>query len=301
MRGLNLRPTRTTNYELGFTQQVGDMLSFDVTAFYRDIKDLVQMVPQAVDIASGYQNYYVRDNVDFATTKGLEVSVNMRRYQRLAINGNMTLQDARGTGSYPDANRGIVGAPVVAGQPYTPKNISPLEFDRPFIANLNLDYRFGDNDGPAILSNFGVNVLLTYQSGRPFTRGAGNPASVGISQQGSGDARFRTPVEPLGSSSMPASFNVDMRVDKSFTIYDRLRANVYVSVLNLLNAKNVQNVYLTTGTATDNGYLSNPITYQEQLRAQGQQYIDMYQLLTLQRNGLFSGMRQVRLGIRLEY
>lgn len=301
MRGLNLRPTRTTNYELGFTQQVGDILSFDITAFYRDIKDLVQMVPQVVNIVSGYQNYYIRDNVDFATTKGIEVSVNMRRYQRLSINGNMTLQDARGTGSYPDANRGIVGAPVVAGQPFTPKNISPLEFDRPFIANLNLDYRFGSNDGPAILSNFGVNVLLTYQSGRPFTRGAGNPASVGISQQGSGDARFRTPVEPLGSSSMPASFNVDMRVDKSFTIYDRLRANVYISVLNLLNVKNVQNVYLTTGTATDNGYLSNPITYQEQLRAQGQQYIDMYQLLTLQRNGLYSGMRQVRLGVRLEY
>lgn len=301
MRGLNLRPTRTTNYELGFTQQIADFLSFDITAFYRDIKDLVQMVPQVVDIVSGYQNYYIRDNVDFATTKGLEFSVSMRRYQRLAINGNMTLQDARGTGSYPDANRGIVGAPVVAGQPYTPKNISPLEFDRPLIANLNLDYRFGDNDGPAILSNFGVNVLLTYQAGRPFTRGAGNPASVGISQQGSGDARFRTPVEPLGASSMPAAFNVDMRVDKSFTIYDRLKANIYISVLNLLNAKNVQNVYLTTGAASDNGYLSNPLTYQEQLRAQGQQYIDMYQLLTLQRNGLYSGMRQVRLGVRLEY
>ncbi|MEW6508017.1 MAG: TonB-dependent receptor [Bacteroidota bacterium] len=301
MRGLDLRPTRTTNYELGFTQQIADFLSFDITAYYKDIKDLVQMVPQSVDIASGFQNYYVRDNVDFATTKGIEFSVTMRRYQRLAINGNMTLQDARGTGSYPDANRGIVGAPVIAGQPFTPKNISPLEFDRPLIANLNLDYRFGDNDGPAILSNFGVNLLLTYQSGRPFTRGTGNPASVGISQQGSGDARFRTPVEPLGSSSMPAVFNVDVRVDKSFTIYDRLRANVYVSVLNLLNTKNVQNVYLTTGTATDNAYLSNPTTYQEQLRAQGQQYIDMYSLLTLQRNGLFSDMRQVRLGIRLEY
>lgn len=301
MKGLNLRPTRTTNYELGFTQQIADFLSFDITAFYRDIKDLVQMVPQSVDMVSGFQNYFIRANVDFATTKGIEVSLSMRRYQRLAVNGNMTLQDARGTGSYPDANRGIVGAPVVAGQPYTPKNISPLEFDRPFIGNLNLDYRFGDNDGPAILNNFGVNLLLTYQAGRPFTRGIGNPASVGISQQGSGDARFRTPVEPLGSSSMPASFNVDMRVDKSFTIYDRLKANVYISVLNLLNAKNVQNVYLTTGTATDNGYLSNPTTYQEQLRAQGQQYIDMYRLLTIQRNGLFSGMRQVRLGVRLEY
>jgi outer membrane receptor protein involved in Fe transport len=301
MRGLGLRPTRTTQYELGFSQQVADFLSFDLTAYYKDIKDLVQMVPQVVDPISGYGNYYVRDNVDFATTKGIEISVTMRRYQRLALNGNISIQDSKGTGSYPNSNRGIVGAPVVAGQPFTPKNISPLEFDRPFMANLNLDYRFGDNDGPAILSNFGVNVLLTYMTGRPFTRGLGNPASVGISAQGSGDARFRSPAEPLGSSSMPASFNVDLRVDKSFSLFSKLRANIYVSVLNLLNSKNVQNVYLVTGTATDNGYLSNPTTYQEQLRAQGQTYIDMYRLLTLDRNGLFSGMRQVRLGIRLEY
>lgn len=300
-RGLGLRPTRTTNYELGFSQQIADFLSFDITAYYKDVKDLVQMVSQTVDIVSGYQNYFIQDNVDFATTKGIEVSVTMRRYNRLAVNGNFSFQDARGTGSYPNSNRGIVGAPVIAGQPFTPKNISPLEFDRPFTGNLNIDYRFGDNDGPAILSNFGVNLLLTYASGRPFTRGIGNPSSVGISQQGSGDARFRTPAEPLGASSMPASFNVDLRVDKSFTIYDRLKANIYISVLNLLNSKNVQNVYLTTGSATDNGYLSNPTTYQEQLRAQGQQYIDLYQLLTIQRNGLFSGMRQVRLGVRLEY
>lgn len=301
MRGLNLRPTRTTQYELGFSQQIADFLSFDVSAYFKDIKDLVQMVPQTVDIASGYGNYYVRGNVDFATTKGIEVSVSMRRFQRLAINGNMSFQDAKGTGSYPDANRGIVGAPVVAGQPYSPKNISPLEFDRAFTSNLSIDYRFGENDGPSILHSFGINFLLTYQSGRPFTRAIGNPASVGISQQGSGDARFRNPVEPLGSSTMPSYFNIDMKVDKSFNLFDKLRATIYVTVLNLLNTKNVSNVYLLTGSANDNGYLSNPITYQQQLASQGQDYINMYNLLTLQRNGLFSDLRQVRLGIRLDY
>ena len=299
--GLNLRPTRTTSYELGFSQQVADFMSFDVTAYYKDIKDLIQMVPQVVDIASGYTNYYTRANVDFATTRGVEVAVNMRRFQRISINGSMSFQDAKGTGSYPASNRGIVGAPVVAGQPYTAKNISPLEFDRPFMTNLNVDYRFGDNDGPSVLHNFGINVLFTYQSGRPFTRATGNPSSVGISQNLSGDARFRAPVEPLGSSQMPDYFNIDLKVDKSFTIVDRLRANIYITVLNLFNTKSATEVYLLTGTNTDNGYLSNPTTYQQQLASKGQTYIDMYNLLTLQRNGLWTGMRQVRLGIRLDY
>ncbi len=300
MRGPGLRPTRTTQYELGFSQQIADFMSFDITAYYKDIKDLVQMVPAPVDIASGYSNYYLRQNVDFATTKGVEIAVNMRRFQRLAINGSISFQDARGTGSYPNSSRGIVGAPVVAGQPYTPKNISPLEFDRPFMSKLNLDYRFGDNDGVAILHNFGINLLLIYQSGRPFTRAIGNPASVGISQVNSGDSRFRTPVEPLGSSQMPDYFNLDLKVDKSFSLFDKLRATVYVTVLNLLNTKNVTEVYLLTGTNTDDGYLSNPTTLQQRLATDGQTYVDIYNL-NIARNGLWSGMRQIRLGIRLDY
>jgi outer membrane receptor protein involved in Fe transport len=301
MVGMGLRPTRTTQYEIGFTQEVADFLSFDVTAYYRDIKDLVQMTNVTVDIASGYSSYYTRENVDFATTKGIEVSLNMRRYERLQVNANASFQDAKGTGSSPNSSRGIVGAPIVAGQPYNPKNIAPLEFERPFMSNINIDYRFGDNDGPAILNNFGINMLITYQAGRPFTRAIGNPSSVGTTVSGTGDARFREPVEPLGSSATPSYFNIDLRVDKSFRLIDRLRANIYVSVLNLLNTKNVNNVYLLTGSATDDGYLSNPLTYQEQLASQGQTYLDMWQLLNLQRNGLFSGMREVRLGIRLEY
>jgi len=299
--GLGLKPTKTTSYELGFSQQVADFMSFDITAYYKDIKDLIQMVPQVVDIASGYTNYYNRANVDFATTRGVEVAINMRRFQRISINGSMSFQDAKGTGSYPASNRGIVGAPVVAGQPYTPKNISPLEFDRPFMTNLNIDYRFGDNDGPSLLHNFGVNVLFTFQTGRPFTRAIGNPSQVGVSRNLSGDARFRSPVEPLGSSQMPDYFNIDLKVDKSFTIIDRLKANIYVTVLNLLNTKTATEVYLLTGTNTDDGYLSNPTTYQQQLATKGQTYIDMYNLLTVQRNGLWTSMRQVRLGIRLDY
>ncbi len=300
MRGPGLRPTRTTQYELGFQQQIADFMSFDITAYYKDIKDLVQMVPQAVDLASGYSNYYARANVDFATTKGVELALNMRRFERIALNGNISFQDAKGTGSYPQSSRGIVGAPVIAGQPYTPKNIAPLEFDRPFMSNLSVDYRFGDNDGPTALHNFGINVLLTYQSGRPFTRAIGNPASVGISQNGSGDSRFRTPVEPLGSSQMPDYFNVDLKVDKSFSLFDKLRATIYVTVLNLFNTKNVTEVYLLTGTNTDDGYLSNPTTLQQRLATDGQTYVDIYNL-NLARNGLWSGMRQVRLGIRLDY
>ena len=141
---------------------------------------------------------------------------------------------------------------------------------------------------------------MSYNSGRPFTRASGNPASVGISAAGSGDARFRTPLEPLGSSIMPGSFNMDLKIDKSFNLIDKLRATIYLTVLNVLNAKDVTNVYLVTGSNTDDGYLSNPTILQQRLATSGQLYVDLYNL-ALQRNGLWTGMRQVRLGIRLDY
>jgi hypothetical protein len=99
---------------------------------------------------------------------------------------------------------------------------------------------------------------------------------------------------------MPDYFNLDLKVDKSFSLFDKLRATIYITCLNLLNTKNATEVYLLTGTNTDDGYLSNPTTLQQRLATDGQTYVDIYRL-NIARNGLWSGMRQVRLGIRLDY
>jgi outer membrane receptor protein involved in Fe transport len=44
--GKNVRPTRTTQYEIGFTQLLTDFLSFDITGYYKDVKDQVVFVSQ---------------------------------------------------------------------------------------------------------------------------------------------------------------------------------------------------------------------------------------------------------------
>ena len=46
--GWGLKPERTTQYELGFSQQISDFASFDVTAFYKDIRDQIQFEQVAV-------------------------------------------------------------------------------------------------------------------------------------------------------------------------------------------------------------------------------------------------------------
>ncbi|MBN1299770.1 MAG: TonB-dependent receptor [Melioribacteraceae bacterium] len=291
---VNLQPTRKTHYEIGFRNQFTDFLAVDLTAYYDDIKDQVQFRLQRTDAASPYKAYTTLSNSDFATTKGLELTLTMRRYERVAINASFTFSDAKGTGSYPNSNSGIIGAPLDGVTIFTPQYISPLEFNRPYQGNVNIDYRFGPNDGPAFLHNFGVNLLARFNSGHPFTRGVGG-------RNLETDGRDRRPVEPLGASMTPSGFQVDLKVDKTFNIWDKLNANIYIRVLNLFDARDVLDVYKRSGDAGDDAYISDPSLGGVLVDTYGSEYEELYKTLTFSRNGFYSNARQILFGVRLEY
>lgn len=298
--GQNVRPTRTTQYEIGFSQQLADFLSFDVTGFYKDIKDQVIFEIQTADKNAKAQSYNILSNGDFATTKGIELSITMRRYERVSAQANISFQDARGTGSFPNSNRGIVGAPD-QGIIFTPVYITPLEFNNGLRTNFNIDYRFGPNDGPSVLHDLGASLLIQYNSGHPFTLGTGKSNDIGYSGQTDSDARTRRPAEPLNSSVTPSNFQVDLRIDKTIRFFDLINANIYLYVINLFNNRNVQQVYLKTGSAETDGFLQNPSESAKIIQQYGEQYPAFYQGVELGYDGLYGPARQVRLGIRLEY
>jgi len=293
---LGFRPTRTTQYELGFSQQLGDAFSVDITGYYRDIKDQLNYRIIKVNKNSKYSDYATFANGDFATTKGLELTFNMRRYKNVLVNANLSFQDARGTGSNPSSNAGIVGSPLDGVTVFTPQYISPLSFDYPMRGNVNVDYRFGnDSDVPSYLRMFGVSALVRFSSGHPYTLGTG-----GLNAET--DARFRQPLEALNTSLTPNQLYFDLRVDKTFQIMDKLSANIYVFVINLFDIKNETDVHLKTGTASDNGDIYNPDTVSKNIANYGQLYRDA-ELAFYQYNnrGFYSGPRQVRLGLRFEF
>ncbi|MGD8305491.1 MAG: hypothetical protein PVF17_02455, partial [Ignavibacteria bacterium] len=307
--GFNVRPTRTTQYEIGFTQQIGEFASFDITGFYKDIKD--QVVYRQIYVVDGSQfgDYTALQNGDIATTKGIELSFNMRRVERFLAYGSITFQDAKGTGSDSYSNRGIVGAPLDGVTIFNPQYITPLTFNQSLRGNFNLDYRFGKDDGGPILSQLGASLLMTFSSGHPYTRGRGG-ANL------EGDARDRQPLEPLNNSTTPAIFQLDLRVDKTFNIADMLDLNIYLYVINLLDTRNIYNVFLRTGSPDDDGFLSDPDLGAIEAANQGPDYVALYRAVNLDyleqwqdANGgsaltfpnMFGPPRQVRLGIRLEY
>lgn len=297
---LNMRPTRTTTYEIGLEQEVTDFLAVQLTAYYRDIKDELVNVRQDVSRDCPWQAYITYGNGDFATTKGIELNLNMRRYQRLLLNGSFTFSDARGTGSNPNSNLGIIGAPI-EGQTFVPQYIAPLNYNVPVKATLNIDYRWGLDEGGPVFSGLGFSLLMNYQNGHPYTRGYGSSSQLGTSESGSGDARSRTALEPLNSSVTPNITTADARIDKQFRIWDRLLGTIYLRINNVFNIRNIYNVYVKSGSAYDDGYLSDPSESGKQREQYGETWYAWRKHLLEYQNGFIGQPRTFVLGFRLDY
>jgi len=305
--GFDVRPTRTTQYEIGFSQQLGDFAAIDLTGYYKDIKDQVVYVEQSTAAGSIFGNYYIFTNGDFATTKGVELTFTLRRIKRLQANASLTFQDAQGTGSFPNTARGIVGAPLDGVTQFKPQYVSPLEYNNAVRGNVNLDYHWGKDDGGPILQRAGASVLMMFNSGHPYTRGIGSPNLEG-------DARSRQPVEPLNASTTPWTFQVDLRVDKTVRLFGAMDMTLFVYVINLFDTRNIENVFLRTGSTADDGVLSNPAFGLPLMQTYGSRYADVYRAINIDyyeryQNAIglntfpyfYGPPRQIRLGFRLEY
>ncbi len=304
-----LEPIETTSYEIGFRQQVGEVASFDITGFYKNLKGQIGSDRVTAAPNSSIQTYDRLANGDFATTKGLEFKMIMRRFNRLQAQLNYTYTIAEGTGSgensYHAASYRNTAKPTIT---------SPLDYNQKHRGSINLDYRFGENDGGPIFSGFGANLLYTFSSGHPFTLvdfslGQVNGYDAGVNYMS--DTRSREALEPINSSSTPWTSNIDLRLDKSFKVLDNLKAQVYVRVTNLLNTKNIINVFQATGSAQDDGFINDPTKAESFINTYGgQDYIDMYKAINLE-NGqaywsatgmqLYGNPRQVMVGMKLIY
>jgi outer membrane receptor protein involved in Fe transport len=295
--GFGLRPETTIQYDFGFRQQLGDNLAFDIGAFYKDIRDQIQQRMVSAEFGAEHPAYYAWVNGDFATTMGVSLQLTMRRTERIYLATNYTYSDARGTGSSPStAFRALWLSPTET--PFLPKYPMTLDFDQTHRGSVNIDYRFGRNDGPELFGvlpfeNFGINLLFTFNSGRPYTRV--NEFSFGSR---------RTPIEGINDSRTPWIFQLDMRIDKTVPI-GPVMANFYIRSTNVLNIRNITGVYATSGSAESNNFLASD-DGQKQLQTYASYgdefaalYEDFYYQHVLMNAGVFGAPRRIWLGMRV--
>ncbi len=286
-----LKPEKTTAYELGIKHSAGDYVTLGLTAYYKETSDLIQAKNiKAYDLSYSFAIY---DNGDFGIIRGVDFSLDLRRINRLRASVSYSLAFASGTGS--DLNT-LSNVAYNGDEP--PKMPSALSFDQRHTGSIELDYRWGTNDVPkgfggAILSRLGLNVLFSFNSGRPYTpqNNSTDPLAVASGLQSN------QPNAPINSAYWPWNYRLDLKLDKSVRLFNKLNANIYLLAINVLDQELINGVFAGSGEPGNTGWLDSFPGKQWAL-ANGPEAVRLYQIRSHAINN-FGPPRQVRLGFRL--
>ncbi|MBP5536108.1 MAG: TonB-dependent receptor [Bacteroidales bacterium] len=302
----NLKPERITNYEVGFQQMLNKVSAISISAYYKETRDLIQLVQYAG--ADPNSNYYSYDNLDFKTIKGFTLSYDLRQTKNIRVNANYTLQYAEGTGLSSTTMSELIKEGYT-----TLKMLNPISDDRRHEFKANVDFRYAKAEGFKLtrmvtekdengvkqkrkkdiypLENFGVNIMAVAQSGRPYTKAFSN------TQQ--------TIVGSYRGARLPWGFYFNMVVDKSWFIKVGKRQtilNAAITVNNLFDLRNVVGVFSVTGNPDDNGYLTDPDT-QSTINSylDPQSYRDLYSIYLINNYWNYANPRHIKLGLTYSF
>jgi outer membrane receptor protein involved in Fe transport len=284
----NLKPEQTTAYEVGLAHMLSDRARFDVTLYYKDVKDLVQV--QAIGSKpNGFASYR---NKDFATIKGLDLGFALRRTHHIAVNLAYSLAYALGTGSVSNTLGTVAWQGTEA-----PKQTAPLDFDQRHKLSVNLDYLLGKGEGPSgapWLENTSINVLFNIGSGTPFT-------PIQTQDEVSLAAVGAKPAGPVNSRYGPWTQSLDIKAARGFGLAG-LDMSAYLWVINAFDTQNAIQVFQSTGSPHTTGFLDSPLggPTVDKLQQRGIDARAAYDL-ALQNENMFSVPRMIRFGLRMGF
>jgi outer membrane receptor protein involved in Fe transport len=263
-----LKAEETIQYEVGFRQLLSDNAALNITAFYKNIKGLVnvqnhkfQRVPNGELLDAIYP-----ENADFGTTKGLALSLDITRLNYFSISAQYTFSIAEGTGSSTSSSQTSVFRNTDNA---APKVVAPLNFDQRHTGIVNIDFYVPKGE-MGWLEMVNANLLVSFSSGRPYT-----PMDQWNLLGDNGVLSKTTGY--INSAFGPSTVRLDLKVEKTFAIGDIL-ISPYVWIENLLDSDNITTVYRSTGSPYTTEYLttSNGIAESE---LKGEGFVQDYQSL----------------------
>lgn len=310
----NLRPEKTTDFSVSFSQVIGGIIMLKARAFYREMRDMIAGVK--------YQEAYPRtyaawSNIDFATSKGITTEIHLEpEGDNLSMIASYTLQFADGTGSSSFSQLNLINS----GSPNLRSTI-PLAFDSRHQFKLFASFNFGDNKtklpnnktnyiGPkgkffeAIFRNLGMSLTMYGNSGVPYSRQV-IPTPTQLMNGSSNGSLLGS----LNGARLPFEFYSDMNITKEIPIFFKNKAGIktqtrlqlYVNIQNLFNIQNILNVYGATGSPDDDGYLTAP-NYQTQIAGQvDPASYGNYYSMKVDNPYNYSMPRRVKFGIALSF
>lgn len=149
----NLQPELTVSYQAGISHQFTDDIAGNFVVFNKDIYGLISST-QVTDDSTGIQSFrYI--NKTYASSRGLEISLEKRLTRRLGFEVYYTYSFADGVASDADFGRSAIGLT------HLPTEELPLNWDQRHTFNVTL--RLQDRN------KWGVTAIYSYGSGLPWT------------------------------------------------------------------------------------------------------------------------------------
>lgn len=299
----NLKPQTTIDYEVGYQQALNQKSAITISAYYREMKNLIQIT----GINYAYPaNYLTYGNLDEALIKGFSVKYDLRPIaSNLSFMGGYTLQFADGTGSSPvsSANLAQQGFPDL-------RVMLPLDFDQrhTFKAIVNYGFKPGklyrgpdwSGYGRKMLGGFSANFVTKLNSGRPYTKQSNFTPEGNVLM-----AERRVLDGIINGNRLPWIYTTDVRLSRKFVFglkkeadY-KIKSEIYLVVTNLFDTKNIIQVYSATGNADSDGYL-DAASSQSQISTQTSvgSYTDLYSIKIASPEN-YALPRQIRLGFTM--
>jgi len=215
----DLAPQETISGEVGVQQAFSDIISVDLTGYFRDIRNLAGTRADEIVIFGGASKYSQYVNSDFGFVRGIVLTVTKRFSDSWSATLDYTLQAAKGNASDPNATRDY----LISGK--LPEiQLVRLNWDQSHTLNATFTYANSDMWGFSLIGSWG--------SGFPYTP----TESVALS-------------DLLTNSELkPSTFNIDLKAYKDF-LFGTYRVSLFARIFNLLDTKNMVNVYDDSGVA----------------------------------------------------
>ncbi len=145
----DIKEEHTVNYEAGLQLKVSETISLDATAFYRESSDLIGIrIAEATGEAAGAR-FPVFENIDFATVKGIELSVRRRLDEGFGGFLNYTY------------SRALVTSSVLFEQSQDVTRTFPALWDRPHVVSVGAFF--------VLPGDWGGSAFGSISSGTPYT------------------------------------------------------------------------------------------------------------------------------------
>ncbi len=226
----DIKPQKTVAYEIGVKQEITEDLGLGVTAFFKDISNMIGQEYVRITTDQSSYEYFYFTNIDYANIKGIELTLDRRFNNHLAWDLNYTYSIAKGNYSFPrQAFWNVYWGVQEENQDYY------LDFDRRHMISGDITLNSQDWEGPELLgfhplANTSLSTIVQYASGFPYT-----PYSEITDLQ-----------EEVNSARQPWTGTVDLNIYKDLW-NDGFKQTFFVEITNLFDRRNVLVVSTTTG------------------------------------------------------